>query len=110
MWKLLFIASLLSGVKAKSQVLVTNRGEPAPFPHFPQTLKAEARVAQVEPEAFQFAPTPSGRAPVPTPKAALVAKPQPPPLSFRSSHCRPNPPSRACHSAFSGFPSSPASR
>ena len=80
MWKLLFIASLLSGVKAKSQVLVTNRGEPAPFPHFPQTLKAEARVAQVEPEAFQFAPTPSGRAPVPTPKAALVAKPQPPPI------------------------------
>ena len=77
MWKIVFIASLLSGVKARSQVLVTNRGEPAPFPHFPQTLNAEPRVAQVD--DFQFAPTPSGRAPVPTPKAALVAAPQPPP-------------------------------
>ena len=56
---------------------MTNRGEPAPFPHFPQTLNAEPRVAQVD--DFQFAPTPSGRAPVPTPKAALVAAPQPPP-------------------------------
>ena len=76
MWqnKLILATLMISQTWAKSQVLVTNRGEPAPFPHFPQTEVEAAASA----EAFQFAPTPSGRAPVPTPAAALVAQPQPP--------------------------------
>ena len=85
MWKIVLIASLLSGAHAKSQVLVTNRGEPAPFPHFPLT-EAEPRIerqsSSQEVETFQFAPTPSGRAPEPTPRAALVARPQPPPVAL----------------------------
>ena len=87
MWKIVLIASLLSGAQAKSQVLVTNRGEPAPFPHFPLT-EAEPRIERqsssqeiVEAAPFQFAPTPSGRVPEPTPRAALVARPQPPPFA-----------------------------
>ena len=78
MWRPLVLATLvIAQTWAKSQVLVTNRGEPAPFPHFPQTASAEV-VAAASAEAFEFAPTPSGRAPVPTPAAALVAQPQPP--------------------------------
>ncbi len=51
------------GVQAGAQVLVTNRGEPAPFPHFPSVTAAPAssEVPQDEPQ-FQFAPTPTGRA------------------------------------------------
>ena len=57
--------------KSEAQVLVTARGEPAPFPHFPSV----AAVPAVPPEQFEFAPTPNGR-----PLAAVEALPNSPEL------------------------------
>lgn len=60
-WLGLFLVLFHNGmrVQAKAQVLVTARGEPAPFPHFP-SVSSPAPPAENGP--FQFAPTPSGRA------------------------------------------------
>ena len=63
---LILLGILLSlsatGTKAKSaaQVLVTSRGEPAPFPHFPSVAAVPAVPPEEPAPAFQFAPTPNG--------------------------------------------------
>lgn len=82
---LILLGILLSlsatGTKAKSaaQVLVTSRGEPAPFAHFP----AIAAVPAVPPEepapAFEFAPTPNG-----LPLAPAPIEPEPLPVVHQS--------------------------
>ena len=48
-------------VQGDAQVLITHRGVPAPFPHFPK-VNTVAEKSDKEPESdFQFAPTPTGR-------------------------------------------------
>ena len=75
--------------ESKAQILITNRGEPAPFPHFPvmnelppPITPTAFPVASEIPSGFVFAPTPSGRPepapPAPAVPAALAAlSPQP---------------------------------
>lgn len=78
MWLFVALVFTLCNVQiraeSEAQVLITNRGEPAPFPHFP-TLNAEPAVPPVvvEQPAFVFAPTPLARAPPPA-----VTTPNPP--------------------------------
>ena len=59
---------------ADAQVLITNRGEPAPFPHFP-TVVGPAPAAPIAAPIFEFAPTPNGK-----PIHAAVTTPVPPTL------------------------------
>ena len=79
-------------VQGDAQVLITNRGVPAPFPHFPsvnvvgnpessneiseESLEESLEDSSEESEsAFQFAPTPTGRV-----APAAVTTPEPPSL------------------------------
>ena len=77
---LILLSILLSlsatGTKAKSaaQVLVTSRGEPAPFPHFPSVAAVPAVPPEEPAPVFQFAPTPNG----------LPFEPQPLPVVHQS--------------------------
>lgn len=68
---LILTLSPTSWAMPDAQVLVTSRGEPAPFPHFPSV---NAVPVNEDPASFQFAPTPTGRALEPN-GPALVAIP-----------------------------------
>lgn len=70
---LILSPSSLTWAMPDAQVLVTSRGEPAPFPHFPSVNAVPVN----EEPAFQFAPTPTGRAleAVEAPVSPLVAIP-----------------------------------
>jgi hypothetical protein len=66
---IILVLSCVSGIWANSeaQVLITNRGEPAPFPHFPSVNVVPVVAAQ---PVFHFAPTPNGRQHLPPNPAA----------------------------------------
>ena len=67
-------------VLGDAQVLITHRGVPAPFPHFPKVNPVAEPESEEEPDPdlesnFQFAPTPTGR-------AAPVSETTPEPPTF----------------------------
>ena len=67
-------------VQGDAQVLITHRGVPAPFPHFPKVnvIPSEPEDGSEPEPNFQFAPTPTG-------KAAPVDEATPVPPTFVST-------------------------